>query len=477
MRWACILLPQLALDGVLRRCADPDAPLVLVAGSQQRRVLHAVNPAARVLGLRRGMALTAAQALARGFATVDHDPNDEARWHRFLAAWAYRFSSQVSTQYPHALIVEIEGSLGLFGPWPRFEARLREELTELGFRHRIVAAPNPAAARVLANAHDGIAVAGIEPMRRALGQLPIQRAGFMPEVATAFARMGLRTLRQVLDMPRDGLARRFPVEVLRHIDTLMGDREAALDWYRPPDRFDMRIELGYEVESSQALLFPLKRLAADLAAFLAGRDGGVQRFALHLEHEGHADTVVPVGLLAPERNAALLFELARGRLEQAQVPAAVRAIAWVADELPAVVPAHRELFDERPQQAMPWEQLRERLRARLGENAVHGLCTHEDHRPEQAWRDESMPPAKRSQQASLPVAMSARPGWLLPTPIPLRGPAPRLVGDAERIESGWWDGSDVRRDYSIAQLHTGQRAWVYRPVGDDGNYWLHGWFA
>jgi len=477
MRWACILLPQLALDGVLRRCADPDAPLVLVAGSQQRRVLHAVNPAARVLGLRRGMALTAAQALARGFATVDHDPNDEARWHRFLAAWAYRFSSQVSTQYPHALIVEIEGSLGLFGPWPRFEARLREELTELGFRHRIVAAPNPAAARVLANAHDGIAVAGIEPMRRALGQLPIQRAGFMPEVATAFARMGLRTLRQVLDMPRDGLARRFPVEVLRHIDTLMGDREAALDWYRPPDRFDMRIELGYEVESSQALLFPLKRLAADLAAFLAGRDGGVQRFALHLEHEGHADTVVPVGLLAPERNAALLFELARGRLEQAQVPAAVRAIALVADELPAFVPAHRELFDERPQQAMPWEQLRERLRARLGENAVHGLCTHEDHRPEQAWRDESMPPAKRSQQASLPVAMSARPGWLLPTPIPLRGPAPRLVGDAERIESGWWDGSDVRRDYSIAQLHTGQRAWVYRPVGDDGNYWLHGWFA
>src|SRR5690606_40629132 len=111
------------------------------------------------------MALTAAQALASGFATIDHDPDDEARWHRFLAAWAYRFSSQVSTQYPHALLVEIQGSLGLFGPWPRFEARLREELQQLGFAHRIVAAPNPVAARVLANAHDGLAVTGIEPMR------------------------------------------------------------------------------------------------------------------------------------------------------------------------------------------------------------------------------------------------------------------------------------------------------------------------
>src|SRR5690606_1570993 len=117
--------------------------------------LHAVNPAARALGLRRGMSLAAAQALAGSFAIIEHDPHEEARWHRFLAAWAYRFSSQVSAQYGHALIVEIEGSLGLFGPWPRFEARLREELVQLGFRHRIVAAPNPAAARALANVHDG----------------------------------------------------------------------------------------------------------------------------------------------------------------------------------------------------------------------------------------------------------------------------------------------------------------------------------
>jgi protein ImuB len=478
MHWACILLPQLALDGVLRRCADPAAALVQVAGSRQRRVLHAVNPAARALGLRRGMTLTAAQALAsNSFAMVDYDPDDEARWHQFLAAWAYRFSSQVSTQYPHALILEIQGSLGLFGPWPRFEAQLREELAQLGFQHRIVAAPNPVAARVLANAHDGLAVTGIEPMRHALGQLPVQRAGFAPDVAIAFQRMGLRTLRQVSALPRDGIARRFPADVLRHLDALMGELEIALDRYRPPDRFAMRIEPGYEIESSQALLFPLKRLTADLAAFLAGRDGGVQRFALYLEHEGCADTVVPVGLLAPERDAALLFELARGRLEHAQTPAPVRAFALVADELPAFVPAHRELFDERPQQAMPWEQLRERLRARLGENAVHGLQAHEDHRPESAWHGESLAPPRRGEPPPRLPEVPARPGWLLPWPIPLRGPPPRIVGDAERIESGWWDGSDVRRDYHVVELSTGQHAWVYRPVGNEGGYWLHGWFA
>lgn len=50
MRWACILLPQLALDSVLRGHPDPEAPLALVTGTPQRRVLRALNPAAPKLG-------------------------------------------------------------------------------------------------------------------------------------------------------------------------------------------------------------------------------------------------------------------------------------------------------------------------------------------------------------------------------------------------------------------------------------------
>ncbi|MCW4455390.1 DNA polymerase Y family protein [Flavobacterium sp. MXW15] len=472
MRWACILLPHLALDGVLRGCADPAAPRVLLAGPAQRRVLHAVNPAAAALGLKPGLSLTAAQALARGFECSHHEPADEARWHALLAAWAYRFSSQVSLQYAQALIVEIEGSLGLFGPWPRFEARLRAELSELGFRHRIVLAPNPVAARALANRHDGLAV-GDRELRQALAALPVARAGFAADVAGAFARMGLRTLRQLLALPREGIARRFPPQVLQHLDALLGERPFPLRPYRPPEVFEQRIELGYEVESSQALLFPLRRLVADLAAFLAGRDGSVQRFALRLEHEDCAATTVTIGLLAAERDPALLFEIARSRLEQAQLPAPVRALCLHADQLPAFVPAHRELFEQRPQQSMPWEQLRERLRARLGEQAVHGLRTHADHRPEQAWRNES----DAGKRAPIAVAGGARPGWLLPAPVPWPGAAPRILEGPERIESGWWDGADLRRDYYRVGTQFGQQAWAWREVGGEGGFMLHGWFA
>jgi protein ImuB len=476
MLWACVLLPQLALDGVLRRRADPEQPLALISGPAQRRVLQTVNPAARELGLRPGQSLTAAHAMTHDFATVEYDPADTERWHRLLAAWAYRFSSQVSLKYPRVLLMEIESSLGLFGPWPAFEARLRHELTALGFSHRIVVAPNPVAARMLANGHDGLSVTCNDSLLQIIEQMPVNRIGLTRETSTAFSRMGLHSLRHVLALPRETLARRFPAQVLQHVDTLIGRRPVALECYIPPDFFDLRIELNFDVESHQALLFPLKRLVSDLAVFLAGRDSGVQRFTIHLEHVPGVtgavpDTLVPVGLLSAEREANMLLELARGRLEQIQVPSPVRAMRLQARDLPAFVPTHRELFDERPQQSLPWEQLRERLRARLGDEAVNGLRAHADHRPECAWQ-----PGLIGKLAA-PPAYAPRPGWLLRDPEPLHESSVRVLAGPERIESGWWDGGDVRRDYFLIETRTGQRAWAYRPVGDASGLLLHGWFA
>lgn len=472
MLWACVLLPHLALDTVLRRHPAPEKPLALVTGPLQRRVLSAVNEAAEGLGLHAGQSLAAAEALCAELQVIDDDPVRATRAHDFLAAWAYRYSSQVSTALPGALLLEIEGSLGLFGPWPAFEARLREDLQALGFRHRIAMAPTAAAAAVFAGHDDGMAVTTHDVMRRALSQVPVAAAGLPDAAATSLGRMAVRTLGQVFALPRASLGRRFGVEVLSHIDRLLGQAVETLPLYLPPDVFDLKIELNYDVESSLALLFPLRRLTADLAAYLAGRDGGVSRFVLKLGHEDREDTDVVVGLLAPERQPAMLFELARGRLERVAVPAPVRTLRLLARELPPFVPAARELFEQRPQQAMEWNELRERLRARLGNDAVYSLAPVADHRPERSWKRregvaEALPPL---------VDSPPRPTWLLPRAIPLHGAVTPLAGP-ERIESGWWDGADVQRDYYVVETAQGQRAWAYCAPGEAGPFMLHGWFA
>lgn len=473
MRWACLFLPQLALDAALRRRPDRDAPFVLLGGPSQRRVLHAVSPSARMLGLRPGMPLARAQAIGARFEADPYDATECERARELVAAWAYGYSSQVSIALPHAVVLEVAQSLRLFGSWAELERQLRQGLRDLGYRHRLVVAPHPHAAHVLAHVQDGVAI-DMDTMHPALGEIPVERAGFARAVAEALWRMGLRQLRQVRALPRDTLARRFPAGVLQHLDHLYGEVEAPLPLYRPPDRFEARIEFEQEVESSTRMVFPLRRLTGDLAAFLRARDGGVQCFVLRLEHERMPPTDVRVGLLAAERDPAMLFELARTRLEQARVPASMRALALVADDLPLFIPASTDLFDARAQQAMPWPQLRERLRARLGDRAVQGLGWRAEHRPEFTVTDDAHRPA--------PLPPLPRPGWLLRPAIPWRDRHVRVLAGPERVEAGWWDGHDVRRDYYLVESRDGQRAWVYcevgaAPPGIGHAVMLHGWFA
>ena len=472
MLWACVLLPQLALDVVLRRRPDPDAPLALVAGPAQLRTLHAVNAAAAHAGLRAGMRLTAAHALLPEFAMVEHDPQAEARGQRFLAAWAYRHSSLVSAQWPGCIVLEVRGSFSLLGPWPRIEARLREELQALGFVHRIAMAPTPRAAHVLAGLQDGLALPQRDAMATLLDRVAVRRARLPGDSGARLHRMGVRDLRTLRGLPRDAVRRRFGLPVLEHLDRLYGQADEPLALYAPPDRFDARVELGYEVESHMALLFPLRRLIGDLCTCLSIRDGGVQRFVLRLEHEA-GRTDVEIGLLAPERAPAMLFELVRTRLERVEIASPVLALRLLARELPPFVPAARDLFDPRSRQQLPWPQLRERLRARLGDDAVYRVAPAGDPRPEHAWR----PVAGDELRFDDAPVRPPRPAWLLPQPIPLRDPRPRIVSGPERLESGWWDGADARRDYYVLDTAQGQRAWAFAPPGEQDGWMLHGWFA
>jgi hypothetical protein len=69
-----------------------------------------------------------------------------------------------------------------------------------------------------------------------------------------------------------------------------------------------------------------------------------------------------------------------------------------------------------------------------------------------------------------------RPLWLLHRAQPLAGIAEVLAGP-ERIESGWWDGDDQRRDYYVVRTRQGQQAWAFLAVGASSSWMLHGWFA
>ena len=116
MLWACVWLPHLALDTVLRRHPAPEKPIALVHGPPQRRALLATNAAAQAKGLQAGQSFSTAQALLPDLTAIESDEDSVTQARRLLAAWAYRYSSQVSLAFDDAVVLEIQGSLGLFGP-------------------------------------------------------------------------------------------------------------------------------------------------------------------------------------------------------------------------------------------------------------------------------------------------------------------------------------------------------------------------
>jgi protein ImuB len=75
--------------------------------------------------------------------------------------------------------------------------------------------------------------------------------------------------------------------------------------------------------------------------------------------------------------------------------------------------------------------------------------------------------------------------WLLQAPqqldevdgVPRRRGALRFCGDPERIETGWWDGSDVGRDYYTALDIHGVQLWIFRERAQPHRWFLHGVFG
>ncbi len=527
--WACLALPGLSLEAAFRGVdagaapaagaaheAAPGAvaPRAVFDGPANRPALHALDAAARAAGLRPGQPLAEARVLLPTLHARRREAEAEAAALERLAAWAYGFSSQVVWSPPDAVLLEAGASLALFGGWPRLARRLREELGALGHAHRLAAAPTPAAAEVLARSGLDIALPGHDATRRALAQVPLALAGLPARTAEALHGMGLRRLGELLRLPRPELGRRIGAAGLAHLERLLGERPDPRPLYRPPERFAAKVEFDHAVEHLAGLQFSLQRLTRELAAFVLGRDGGVQHYALAFAHEDHPPTRLEIGLRRPSRDAAELFAFARDRLERVALPGPATALHLLAEALPPFVPEGRDLFASAPRGGLDLAGLEERLRARLGDDAVRGLALHPDPRPEHAWRATlGAPPASAAHGGSATHAASSTPGgaarrrgprvdassgidaaapdapprplWLLPAPIPFRGRIARVLAPPERIEGGWWDGGDVERDYVIAELDTGQRAWLFRPAragatppGAGAEGWmLHGWFA
>ena len=124
--WLAIVFPQLAVEAVADgRTGEPLAVIEEVGG---RRFIHAVTEAVEQRGVVAGMTVSAACALCPELQVIPRDPQAEQRCLTILAQWAGQFTSWVSVQPPQALLLEVRGSLRLFGGLEALRHRVENEL-------------------------------------------------------------------------------------------------------------------------------------------------------------------------------------------------------------------------------------------------------------------------------------------------------------------------------------------------------------
>ena len=486
MLWLALKLPQLALDLVAHAEPDHCAPLAVVEGPAQRRSVHSANAAARAAGVHAGQKQSAAQAICAELSVrarnVDHE---HEALHR-LAACLYRISAEVSTQPPDGALIEAAASRTLFGGGAGVIEAVRDTLRELELTARLGIAPTPAGAELAARLGDGVHALSRQSLMRMIESTSLAQSGLSADSCALLSGSGLRTLGEVIRMPRDALARRIGRIDMNHLDRLCGACADRRTLYQPPRSFLRRMEMPAPLSNTQSLLFPLKRMLRDLGLFLLAQDAGIQRFEVHFKHEKHADSVLHIGLLHIERDADALFELMQERLDRFALPEATIELTVRADQLETFAPAQADLLSDRSDRRDTPERLLERLRARLGDNAISGIAPHAEHRPELASRACALPWQAREVEAAyhkdkalqdLVRTTPPRPNWLLGTPRPIDDRQLQMISGPERIESGWWDGGDCRRDYYIAEDAHGRRVWVFHTLDRTPTWYLHGVFG
>jgi protein ImuB len=409
---------------------------------------------------------------------------------RQLAETVVRVSSSIS-YHPRALVAEVRSSLNYFGGLAalhrQLQGPLQESLQELELppHFHYAAAVTVHGSLLLARGGLNAAVYQRDNLRSALGHLPCEVLQLNAEQNRRLYNMGVRRLQDLWRLPMDGLRRRFGSELVTLLNKALGKAPEPTRNYLPAPAFETSYELPYGVENLERLLPVADEMLGQLSDFLRRRDLATDRLLFMLQHENREATRLELGLRQASRNAAHLLQLLQTHFGKLTIPAPVSSLKLTVLQFDAFSGKSESLLtQDRPRSDGNLDLFMEQLRARLGGQALKTIHSVAEHCPEYACRLSDYGSDKQGRQKQA-VSDRPRPLWLLPQPqlLTLRGSrlyhrqAISLVSGPERIETRWWSGEDIRRDYYVAREASGARLWIFRERSAQRRWFLHGIFA
>ena len=248
--WFCVYLPRLPLESM----PTSTAARVLVEEQQGMHRVLLADPELFDAGIVAGQTANAVLALKPDVALVERSPLLEQQTLETVAGWLEQFSSCVSIAGPDVLVLEIAGSLRLFGGLRALRRQIATGLDAQGFSAGLAIAPTPLGATWLARHDQRACIRDAANLLPALRRLPLGCLDWPEASLAALSGMGIQTVGDCLRLPREGFARRFGSRRLMQLDQAMGRLPDPRTAWRAPERFTTDFEMTEEQGDRELLL-------------------------------------------------------------------------------------------------------------------------------------------------------------------------------------------------------------------------------
>ena len=474
MLWLCLNFPDLPIS-IFSINKKIEKPLAVVESSN---TIIAINKPSRSLGIKNGMSLSAAYALSNLIEVKHQNKNEEVKKLEEIAISLFKYSSQISINLPNSILIEIGASIKLFRDTEHLKNQIKKTIFELGLNAQTAVSPTPLGAIWLAPQQTEATALTIDDLPQHINSLPISTIESKNISDIQPSDVGIKTIGELLRIPRSAVTRRWGPHILDQLDRAFGKKPDPYPPFLLPYRFNTKISLNLPASSVTELLFGIHRIIQTMTNYLQVKQRGVIKFKLTITSEENFAHDFSFKLSVPSRNSKHLTNLVQERLNRETIPSRIESIQLKSiRELP-ITPSSQSLIPQSEHTELDRGQLIDQLQARVGEHSVYGITVYADHRPENSWR--TTIPGEQHHHTPL----SHRPSWLLRTPkalisisdIPqLRGPLTILNGP-ERIETGWWDEKDIKRDYFLALTQEYSQVWIYKDKKSQ-RWFLHGIFS
>jgi protein ImuB len=469
-------------------------------------------------------------------AFYEYDPTLDKHGLRQLSHWCHQFSPTVGlepVETPQCLLFDVTGLGHLFGGENALAEQVQLQLEQQGYAPRVAVADSVGAAWAMSHferwvddsykRREHLSIAAAAETEGAVSGLPIQSLRLAANTLDLLSQLGITRVEQLEQLPRRALVARFGQQVIERLDQVYAKRHEVIIAEETPCSMEAQWALEHPTAHRQTLDQIIERLVLQVSRLLLSEQEGALQMTCRLHCSGHAPVTIRVGLYRPTAHPQHLLELIRMQMDLAAVPGTVDNIHIMVTSSGPLSQRQRGLF-EAGQGANPQQLaiLIDQLSSRLGQHQVVRVRLQPTAHPEYAYQyvplagtgsltaNREIPKRNKQAMRSLhfpkqghrplkfyqpprplevqvvsptrndATSNSRRDSYSVPhSPAVIHWQGRRLAVSCywgpERIETKWWQGQSIRRDYYRVETETGQRFWIFQRL-QDKSWFLQGEF-